>query len=1059
MKNDRTMLLSNGRGQRVGSGLTTVPCGQVSGRSFPARTVRLILISAWLVVSQSSPGADDGVPDFKTKIAPIFQQHCVRCHSPNVAEGDLSLATISDLVEMGYIVAGDPDSSHLVDVISASEGDIPRMPQESPPLSASQVSLIRQWIKEGATWPQNVVVREKSKADASWWSLQPLQPVVSVSSQTVSSQTRSNQTRGNQTRGNQADGKERSPTAAGTELTIDDFIRARLAEHGLSMSAPADRRTLIRRLTFDLHGLPPSPEAVQSFVDDPDPRAYERLIDRLLESPHYGERFARHWLDIAHYADTHGFERDQRRDHAWRYRDYVIQSLNDDKPYDRFLQEQIAGDVMWPDDDQAVIATGFLAAGPWDYVGQVETKSDILRRSARSLDLDDMATQVMTATMGITIHCARCHDHKLDPVSQKEYYQLRAVFAGLRRQERVTSAAAVQKYEDEKAARTARLRELDFAIARIEGTGSDLADIVGGGNGLGTGTYRQGIDARTAKVQTRDFGALGNVITNRFAASDFGFVDGVFIPDGQDGDAEITISTTGLTVSGLPKTSGMAWDMIRNGPVASQHSPELDGIDFTGDGHSLLGLHANAGITFDLAAFRTAAGGGDLRFTSKLGYFGASGSFHADVWVFVDGEQVMAFRQLQRDDGLQDVQVELSSQARFLTLMATDGGNGYSHDQVGFGDPQLKPVSVRQQSPQDQQRLTQLRRERLTAAEHLADLGPPPRFYGVVADEEPPEVRLLVRGDSEAATGEPLAPAALSSLTMLDPKLGDVHASDADRRAALAAWITDPDNALTRRVIVNRLWQWHFGQGIVSTPSDFGFGGGRPSHPQLLDWLAAELQKRNGSLKQLHRLILTSDAWRQQSQFSADAAGAAVDADNRLLWRQHARRMEAEAIRDAVLSVSGCLNLERGGPGFEDFEYQDAYAPIYTYITADEPALWRRSIYRYIVRTTPDRFLTTLDCPDPANLTPQRLTTTTPLQSLALFNNDFMLRQSQYFADRVRKESGQRPADQVQRAFELALGRKPSSEEALPAADLVRQHGLFVLCRSLFNANEFVYVD
>jgi hypothetical protein len=294
---------------------------------------------------------------------------------------------------------------------------------------------------------------------------------------------------------------------------------------------------------------------------------------------------------------------------------------------------------------------------------------------------------------------------------------------------------------------------------------------------------------------------------------------------------------------------------------------------------------------------------------------------------------------------------------------------------------------------------------------------------------------------------------------MLDPHLGTRESSPGERRAALAHWITDPTNPLAGRVIVNRMWQWHFGQGLVDTPSDFGFGGGRPSHPELLDWLAAELMRKRGSLKSLHRLIVTSAVYRQQSRFDDQAPGHAVDADNRLLWRQNPRRIEAEAIRDAVLMVSGKLNRERGGPGFEDFTYQDAYAPIYTYITADEPALWRRSIYRYIVRTTPNRFLTTLDCPDPANLTPQRLTTTTPLQSLALYNNDFMLRQARYFAARVEREAGSDIEAQVQRAFQVALARDPTPREAELGQAFVQHNSLFALCRAVLNSNEFVYVD
>ena len=528
--------------------------------------------------------------------------------------------------------------------------------------------------------------------------------------------------------------------------------------------------------------------------------------------------------------------------------------------------------------------------------------------------------------------------------------------------------------------------------------------------------------------------------------------------------------------------------MIRNGPVASQHSPELDGIDFTKDGHSLLGLHANAGITFDLAAMRKVARFSEssderspdsesqttLRFTAKLGYFGAVGNNIADAWVFVDGRKVAEFRKLRRADGLQKIDVELPASARFLTLVSTDGGNGYGMDQIGFGDPRVKLASPPTLTDESRNRLAEIKAQREQIEKDLETLGPPPRFYGVVAEKTVPEVRLLTRGNPESPSGDALTPAALSSLAMLDSKLGTLDTREGERRAALARWITHPDNPLVRRVIVNRLWQWHFGTGLVDTPSDFGYGGGRPSHPELLDWLADELAKRNWSLKAMHRLIITSETYKQSSrmglQTRPDNAAKSertglepypteIDADNRLLWRQNSRRIEAEAIRDSVLFVSGKLNFERGGPGFEDFRYQDAYAPIYTYVTADERALWRRSIYRYIVRTTPDRFLTTLDCPDPANLTPKRLTTTTPLQSLALYNNDFMLRQARYFAQRLEKEAGKDASVQVKRAFALTFGRQPSAEEDRLTTDFVNKQGLFALCRSLLNSNEFLYVD
>lgn len=989
------------------------------------------------LVSCAGKAADQPV-DFGKQIAPIIAQHCVRCHCPDNRKGDLSLATFADLQANEYVISGDPDRSYLMELVTSKNGESPAMPQMATPLSADEVGLLRQWIDQGASWPRDVVVKEKSKADGSWWSLQPLW--------------------------------YETPKSKNPAASVDAFIRAKLDEHGLTLSPQADRRTLIRRLTFDLHGLPPTPEASKRFVDDPDPQAYEKLVDHLLDSPQYGERLAQHWLDIAHYADTHGFERDMRRDHAWRYRDYVIQSLNDDKPYHRFLQEQIAGDVLWPDDPQAIIATGFLAAGPWDFVGQVETKSPALRRAARTLDLDDMATQVMATTMGLTINCARCHDHKLDPISQQEYYQLQAVFAGVRRDERVVSATILQQYEASKELLLRQQSEVGFQIARVQNRGLDLADIIGGGNGLGSGTYRQAIDPRDAKVQIRDFGKLGNVVTNRFSKSAFPFIDGVFIPDGEDGIAEIPVSSTGITVRGLPKTSGNAWDMIRNGPVSQQHSSELDGIDFTGQGHRLLGLHANAGVTFDVTAIRNALCGQNanrydaLRFTAKLGYFGATGGHHADAWVYVDGNQVAYFPRLRREDGLQDVAIELPRSARFLTLITTDGGNGFSMDQIGFGDPTLSLATPVELSSDDRGRLDELHEQRQAIAMQLEALGPEPKFYGIVAEPAVPEVRLLTRGDPETPTGDPIDPAALQALAMLNPNLGDAASTEGDRRAALAHWITDPQNPLTHRVIANRLWHWHFGKGIVDTPSDFGFGGGRPSHAELLDWLAGELVRHDGSLKALHRLIVTSQTYRQMS-YVEDAAKAQsaerIDADNRLLWRQNPRRLEAESIRDAVLVVSGKLNPQRGGPGFEDFDYQEAYAPIYTYVTADEPSLWRRSIYRYIVRATPNRFLTTLDCPDPANLTPSRMVTTTPLQSLALYNNDFMLRQSRYFAQRLEQEAGNNATinTKISLAFELAFGRLPTKEEVILASNFVEQQGLFAFCRSLLNSNEFVYVD
>ena len=953
--------------------------------------------------------------DFARDVEPIFREHCHKCHGPEKQKSDFRLDLRSTALKGSAIVPGDSKKSQLLKFVNLPKGDEHRMPPEGDGLAVHEIAILEKWIGQGAKWPDSLAGRD---VRLDHWAWQPLQ------------------------------------TKFGPK-SIDGFLREALRVKGLKMSPPAERRTLMRRLSFDLHGLPPSAKAVEKFAQDSDPKAYANLVDQFLDSPHFGERYARHWLDIAHYADTHGFERDKRRPHAWRYRDYVIKALNDDKPYDRFLREQIAGDVLWPDDNHAVVATGFLAAGPWDFVGQKETKSPVLRRSARALDLDDMVTQVMTATMGMTVNCARCHDHKLDPIKQEEYYQLTAVFAGVKREERVISAKAQRDFDTRKADLTKERNQVAHRIGQLEGKGLDLADIVGGGNGLGSGTFGNGIDPRNAVVQTRKFGNLGNVTPNKFSKSKFPFVDGVFVADGTNGTGRIPVSSTGIAVSGIPRTSRNAWDHIRHGPVASQHSPKLDGIDFTKDGNTSLGIHANAGITFDLAAIRKATGHQQLRFDSRVGYFGASGSHRADVWVFVDGRKAFSYKHLQRDKGLQIIDIPLPETANFLTLLATDGGNNYGHDQIGFTNPKLKPATPPNLSTRDRKELTQLRQEAKELDAEIKALGSPPKFYGVIAEKEMPKVRLQRRGNPEAEFGDALAPGAVAALAMLNPDLGKLESTEKDRRKALAEWITHPDNPLTARVIVNRLWHWHFGQGLVDTPSDFGLGGGRASHPELLDWLATQLIKNKWSLKSIHRLILNSAAYRQSS---AGTHGTSVDANNRLLWRQNPRRIEAEVLRDSVLFVSGKLNKERGGPGFEDFKYKEAYAPEYTYITADEPKLWRRSIYRYIVRTTPNRFLTTLDCPDPANLTPKRLTTTTSLQSLALYNNDFMLRQARYFAKRIEGEST-KPVDQAIRAFQHAFGRTPNREEARLAISFIKSRGLFALCRSLFNANEFVYVD
>ena len=1013
-----------------------------------AFTVSACAVAALLAFAGSAQAADEG-KQFETAVAPVLSAKCVACHQAGNAKGGFDLTMRESLLRGGDggagVVPGKPEESPVYLRAIPHEGQKPEMPEKGKPLTDNEAGALRKWIEQGADWPEGFVLKEKSKADASFWSLQPVKEVAPPEVTDAPQQW--------------------------SQHAIDRFVWSKLREQGLRPNPSADPRTFIRRATFDLWGLPPSFEEVQAFERDcsethtiPDEQlpaaAVERLIDRLLQSPHYGERWARHWLDIAHYADTHGFERDQIRPNAWRYRDYVISSLNADKPYDQFLREQIAGDVLDPDNREAVIATGFLAAGPWDFVGQVEAKSDVLKRASRASDLDDMLTQVMTATMGLTINCARCHDHKLDPITQEDYYRLTAVFAGVKRGDRDVSLAETQQLSEKKQELSSRLTRIRGEIAKLSGEGWSLADLVGGGDGRGTGTKDQGIDLRSGRTILEKLGYHRDLPVNQLqkvtepetVKDSRPFVKWVFIPDGRG----TVLIDEHREVQGVPVTSGHAWDAVRNGPLNSQVSTKLGDVDAAAAGHLILGLHANGGITFSLSRLRSQEATSGFTFTGVIGFGSGPGGAGtvADFSVFVDQE--LKFQKLKmKKDETAAFKVAISADANTLTLIATDGGDGIGHDLLFIGDAKLSPVSKEiEPSATDRQRLAELREQATRIEKSIVDLPAPGQVYAVVT-EAPPEVRVLRRGNPEDPQ-QAVSPGVPSCVNHAAPGFGDGSIPEGERRRRLAEWITDPQNPLTRRVLVNRLWHHHFGQGIVNTPSDFGYGGDRPSHPELLDWLAGEALRANWSLKSLNKTIMRTATYQQSSAIVPERAK--IDSGNRLLWRQNTRRLDAESLRDGVLSVSGKLNLERGGPGYRDFKYTEAYAPIYEYLTPDKPELWRRSVYRFVVRTTPHQFMSTLDCPDPANLTPARVTTTTALQALALSNNEFMLRQAEYLASRVSKET-QEPHAQWERVFQLAFQRKAIDTEIKAASQLVEQQGLFSLCRVLLNANEFVYVD
>ena len=572
----------------------------------------------------------------------------------------------------------------------------------------------------------------------------------------------------------------------------------------------------------------------------------------------------------------------------------------------------------------------------------------------------------------------------------------------------------------------------------------------------------QGIDLRSGNLTTDKLGYHRDIQTNRLqkVISSIGFVQWVFVPDGK---SPVPVAAK-QEVKGLPATSGHAWDIIRNGPLNAQANTKLNGIDYASTGHSILGMHGNSGITFDLKKVREANGWKTIHLTTTVG-FGAkpdAAKTLADFTVYVDTEQKFQRRKMRKDEfATLDLVVPVT--AKTLTLVATDGGDGISSDLLFLGDAKLTPeINPQTLAAADQEQLTKLRAQAKQIEATLRKLPEPTKVYAIVSDAKPPVVQVQRRGNPEDPQDE-VHPATFAWPHHANVELGTNDTPEGQRRLALANWITNLKNPLTARVLANRLWHHHFGQGIVNTPSDFGLGGDKPSHTEVLDLLASEFMKGGQSIKHLQKLIVMSAAYRQSSAPFSDKShptyqSYSKDTQNRLISRQNPRRLDAESLRDAVLSVAGTLNPERGGPGYRDFNYTEAYAPIYDYTTADEPELWKRSIYRFIVRTTPQQFMSTLDCPNPANFTPARVQTTTALQALALSNNEFMLQQARHLSTRIEKEAST-PEAQIRRAFALTLQRQPNTTELDAAQQLVTEQTLFALCRMLINTNEFVYVD
>jgi hypothetical protein len=856
------------------------------------------------------------------------------------------------------------------------------------------------------------------------------------------------------------------PTGPEPTNAVDRLVAAKLAARGLALAPEADRRALARRIYFDLTGLPPTPAEVEAFLADKSPKAYDGLVDQLLASPAYGERFARLWMDAVHFAETHGHDQDRVRPHAWRYRDYLIRAFNADTPYSRFVKEQLAADVFFPDDPKLTPALGFLAAGPWDESSLRDIHEDSIDREiGRYLDRDDIVTTVMNTFAGLTVQCARCHDHKFDAIPQEDYYRLQAVFAGVGRGD-------VPFEPDDGTAR--KRNELRAALAALAKNDPpvrlDTPDVKSAVAEWEKRTAGAGI-AWTVPEFTK-IGAAGATLTKQ---KDDSIRSEGARPERDTYTLVARVKGTRVTAVRLELLTDDS--LPHHGPGRQDngnlHLSEF-GVRVTEGGKQKAVTVRSATADFDQAGW-TVLHAIDGNKATAWGIYPQVGRPHEAVFELAEpvggaGETELTFALEQLHGGGHLI-------GRFR-LSVTDAAPPV---RVGAVPPALRAILSTPAAQRTEQQARELAlhvlKER-TAAE-LAALPAPVLVYAAapnfVADgthrpSAPREVRILKRGDIRKP-GEPVEPGALALLPNLpgEFRLPKDHTEGA-RRAALANWLTDANNPLPWRVMANRVWQWHFGTGLVGTPNDFGKMGQLPTHPELLDFLASELRgdpanperQRQGadSLKHLHRLIVTSAAYKQSS--TSRPEGAKADEDNKLLWRQNRTRLDAEQVRDAILAVSGRLDRTTGGASDQQFAMKPGVhvTPVVEYgkFDWDRPPGHRRSVYRFVFRTLPDPLVECLDGADGSALTPKRSESVTAPQALALLNNEFVLVHAKAMATRLEKQSGER-AEQIELACRLVWSRPPTADEARLFAAYADRHGLANLCRVLFNSNEFLFAD
>ncbi len=896
--------------------------------------------------------------DFKRDIQPILENRCWDCHSTDAQEGDLRLDQRLGMLRGGgsgiaAIVPGKPDQSYLLDVISHRDPDL-KMPPESDRIPEKEINLLTQWIQQGAIWPGQEEVDSKLKSDH--WAFQPI-----VRPQVLEKPKK---------------GKN----------TIDAFLQAELKRQGLKYSASAEPLALLRRVSIVLTGLTPTPEETTTFLatwKENSDKAYSDLVDRLMSSPHFGERWAQHWLDVIRWAETNGSEANLYRKNSWVYRDYVVRAFNEDKPYDLFVREQIAGDSLGSGE-----ATGFLVSGPHVPAATVGREPAAIRQ-ARADRMDEIIQTVGPSILGMTIGCARCHNHKFDPVSLKDYYALTAVFEDIEFGGRQPEYAE-QHPLSQRGAKI--LAQIDTLREKLKATGGWEED---------WGAYRElHFPAVTTKA-----------VRVRFKTMYVGLDELEFFGPKNLGQ-NLALANYGTKLTGFP-----AAGIENRNPLARISDGE----------YGTMAWRARVEKDADQYPY--------VQFDFKSNEL-------------VDRLRISSNREYYYDTDYLE---------RMPTLPRYEFDVDYQKED-GSWQPWVGTWFVNKKLNQDHPERQAILKEIQSLVLAYFEQGPQPSFVGRFI--EPQITHVLLRGSPESPRDE-VAPAGLE---LFSGNLGLSSESSGDeRRLAFANWITSDQNPLTARVMVNRIWHHVFGTGIVSTTGDFGQAGAPPSHPELLEWLAAEFvspekqssNNHNWSMHHMIRLMVMSDAFRQSSLPNSD--GLEKDAGARLLWRFPPKRVEAEVIRDSILLASGKLNPSIGGKSYRIHNQKKTYAQ-WEVVNNYGPHTWRRLLYQERMRRVDDQIFTAFDFPDCGQVRAKRPVSTTPLQALNLLNSQFVLEQTKFIAERAMAESDSKLPAAVERCFYLLLGRTPDKDELKVCLSLADQYDLSIVCRALINSNEFAFL-